>query len=333
MPPFLPQSKLLFPDNANVSGQLALLGDTIGKAIGDYRNQQRLLAIGEAAKGGNYAAARDAAFSSGRVDLGVDFQKSLDQRQARADDMAWKKERASRSDLESDRSFGLDKQKLGVSAGNIAFDQKMREKEFELKKEEIARKHLSIKDTLTPGQQAVDRKFGEEYATFTAAGGYTDIDKQLKQLDKVADDLEGIAKGGKGRLTGPGTGSLPDAVNSVINPAAIAARERVEEVAQRNLRIVLGAQFTQAEGDKLIARTYNPRLGEAENAKRVRDLAGQIRSAAKQKQAASEYFERNGTLSGFKGQLPSFTALGGGGGEAPAQSGMPSLPPGFQLVK
>jgi hypothetical protein len=332
MPPFLPQSKLLFPDNANVSGQLALLGDTLGRAIGDYRNQQRLQAIGEAAKGGNYAAARDAAFGSGRVDLGIKFQDSLESQKNRAEDVGFRNKKFDVEQRNADRSHALDQQKVGLTAENMRFDNKIKLQELELRKEEVARKHLSIKDTLTPGQQAVDRKFGEEYATFTAAGGYTDIDKQLKQLDKVADDLEGIAKGGKGRLTGPGTGSLPDAVNSVINPAAIAARERVEEVAQRNLRIVLGAQFTQAEGDKLIARTYNPRLGEAENAKRVRDLAGQIRSAAKQKQAASEYFERNGTLSGFKGQLPSFTALGGSG-EAPAQSGIPALPPGFQLVK
>jgi hypothetical protein len=75
MPPFLAQAKPIYPDNADFSKQLMLLGDTIGKGIGDYRNQQRLLEIGNAAKGGNYAAARDAAFDSGRVDLGIKFQE------------------------------------------------------------------------------------------------------------------------------------------------------------------------------------------------------------------------------------------------------------------
>jgi hypothetical protein len=333
MPPFLPQSKLLFPDNANVSGQLALLGDTLGRAIGDYRNQQRLQAIGEAAKGGNYAAARDAAFGSGRVDLGIKFQDSLESQKNRAEDVGFRNKKFDVEQRNADRSHALDQQKVGLTAENMRFDNKIKLQELELRKEEIARKHLSIKDSLTPGQQAADKKFGADYADFTAAGGYADVDKQLKQLDKVADDLERIS-GGKGkpheRLTGPLTGTAPDWINAAINPAAIAARERVEEVAQRNLRIVLGAQFTQAEGDKLIARTYNPRLSEGENAKRVRALADQIRTAAKQKQSASEYFERNGTLTGFKGQLPSFTALGG---DAPEASGIPALPPGFQLVK
>jgi hypothetical protein len=75
MPPFLPQAKPIYPDNADFSRQLYLLGDTIGKGIGDYRNQQRLLQIGEAAKGGNYGAARDAAFDAGRIDLGIKFQE------------------------------------------------------------------------------------------------------------------------------------------------------------------------------------------------------------------------------------------------------------------
>lgn len=333
MPPFLPQAKAVYPENADVSKQLALLGDTIGKGIGDYRNQQRLLAIGEAAKGGNLEAARDAAFGGGLLKEALTMTQMLESQKNRASDVSWRQSQAEREQKNQDRSFGLDQQKVGLTAENMRFDNKIKQEELALKREEIARKHLSIKDKLTPGQQAMDKKFGADYADFTAGGGYADVDKQLKQLDSVADDLERIATG-KGkpneRLTGALTGTAPDFINAAINPAAIAARERVEEVAQRNLRLILGAQFTQAEGDKLIARTYNPRLSEAENAKRVRGLANQMRTAAKQKQAASEYFETNGTLMGFKGQLPSFSSVGGESGGA---SNMPAPPAGFQLVK
>jgi hypothetical protein len=107
MPPFLPQSKLLYPDNADVSGQLSLLGDTIGRAIGDYRNQQRMQAIGDAAKGGNFEAARDAAFGAGRVDLGIKFQDTLDTKANRAEDVSWRQNRAAAEDKRSDRMFDL----------------------------------------------------------------------------------------------------------------------------------------------------------------------------------------------------------------------------------
>jgi hypothetical protein len=107
MPPFLPQAKPIYPDNADFSKQLYLLGDTIGKGIGDYRNQQRLLEIGNAAKGGNYAAARDAAFGSGRVDLGIKFQDSLDTKQARSEDVAFRDKKFEHDKSSTDRAFGL----------------------------------------------------------------------------------------------------------------------------------------------------------------------------------------------------------------------------------
>ena len=74
---------------------------------------------------------------------------------------------------------------------------------------------------------------------------------------------------------------------------------------QRNLRLILGAQFTEKEGQRLIARAYNPSLSEQENAKRVRNLIKQMQSAAEAKASAARYFEENGTLAGWKGKLPS----------------------------
>jgi len=65
----------------------------------------------------------------------------------------------------------------------------------------------------------------------------------------------------------------------------------------------LGPQFTEKEGERLIARAYNPRLSEKENVKRVRRLIDQIKSAAKAKGDAADYFEKNGTLAGYKGTI------------------------------
>src|SRR5690606_8783450 len=81
-------------------------------------------------------------------------------------------------------------------------------------------------------------------------------------------------------------------------------KEKVEEVVQRNLRVILGAQFTEKEGERLISRAYNPRLSEAENKARVDRLIQQISEAAKAKLDAAQYFQQHGSLVGWKGRLP-----------------------------
>jgi hypothetical protein len=158
---------------------------------------------------------------------------------------------------------------------------------------------------LTVAQRAVDTAFAKEYADFVASGGIADTQKNLTQLRDVQKRLAG----GRENLTGPLIGSMPDALLAAVNPEAMAVRDRVQEVVQRNLRIVLGAQFTQKEGDALIARSYNPRLSEKENASRLEALIGAIDGAAKAKISAARYYEANGTLQGFRGELPTVADL------------------------
>lgn len=153
--------------------------------------------------------------------------------------------------------------------------------------------------SLTPAQKAIDTKFAEEYTQFKTAGGYADIQKGVGQLNEALKALRQTDS-----LSGPLVGGIPDAVLKFANPEAIAIRESVEEVVQRNLRLVLGAQFTEKEGERLIARAYNKNLSEAENAKRLSRLVTQIQQAAQAKMAAIQYYEQNGTLAGFTGKIP-----------------------------
>lgn len=184
---------------------------------------------------------------------------------------------------------------------------------------------------LTEGQKAMDREYGKEYVDWIARGGYADVQKQLAQLNEVATKLESGAN-----LTGPVIGSVGEVGRSLAFPAAQAAKEAVEEVVQRNLRVILGAQFTQKEGDRLIARAYNPRLGEAENAKRLRRLIQQVDTAARAKDEAAQYFQMHGTLVGWDGHIPTLDEIGSAvdGGAlpaAPASSASGTAYPGRSL--
>jgi hypothetical protein len=153
---------------------------------------------------------------------------------------------------------------------------------------------------LTTAQKALDKEFGKDYSDFVT-GGFADAQKGLQQLRGVLGQL----RSGKGGLTGTfeGLATANRAIGSVIAPTALDAKESVEEVVQRNLRAVLGAQFTQVEGDRLISRAYNPYLGEEENAARLDRLANSMEKALKAKAAAAQHFEQFGTLANYKGSV------------------------------
>jgi hypothetical protein len=164
-----------------------------------------------------------------------------------------------------------------------------------------SRAPLASAPTPTGGQRTVDEAFGKEYASWVAGGGFADIEKQLDQLRVAKQNLDTDTS-----LTGPVAGRFPDAIRSFTNPKAVSTSELVTEAVQRNLRLVLGAQFTEKEGERLISRAYNPTLSNTENARRVERLITQIETAAKTKADAAAYFEKNGTLAGWNGRLPTF---------------------------
>jgi hypothetical protein len=170
---------------------------------------------------------------------------------------------------------------------------------------------------LSTGDKKVDEKFAGEFVEF-ATGGYADVEKQIAQLDDVAKQLES-----KAGLTGPVVGAMPRHMMAVMNPKALAALESVEEVGQRNLRLILGPQFTEKEGERLISRVYNPMLSEEENLKRVRRLQKQMGDAAKAKLEAAQYFQEHGTLKGWKGKLWTVKDFNVDKDDSPAKSGGP----------
>ena len=156
---------------------------------------------------------------------------------------------------------------------------------------------VQVGGNVSKGDEKADEKFADEYQKWIT-GGYADVEKSVAQLEEVSASLGDPQK----NLTGGDVGMTPDFILQRTNPEAVATREAIEEIVQRNLRLILGAQFTEKEGDRLIKRAYNPNLSEAENKKRVDRLLKQIKSAAISKQAAVDYFAEKGTLKGFKGK-------------------------------
>jgi hypothetical protein len=165
--------------------------------------------------------------------------------------------------------------------------------------------------------EAVDKAWAKHYEAVFPEGQIHDAVKNLSQLDKVVARLDAVARGiptkdtvdaqgnvVKGEvenLTGPVIGMRPPFLDTMFNPAQADVQDTVEEVVQRNLRVVLGAQFTEKEGSRLIARAFNPKLPEAENYKRVKRLVDAMRGTLQNQLNAGKYYEEKGTLRGWGG--------------------------------
>jgi hypothetical protein len=161
--------------------------------------------------------------------------------------------------------------------------------------------------TLTPGEKQRDIDFAKDWSKFSDQGGFADSVKQISQLNSVLQQLRS-GENVTGALTGLLMEISPPLANAYLS-GAVSARQLVEDVVQRNLRVILGAQFTEKEGDRLIARAYNPSLKEEENARRLEGLMQQMIAAAEAKNNAGRYFEQFGTLKGYSGSLPSWASF------------------------
>jgi len=164
----------------------------------------------------------------------------------------------------------------------------------------------ALKKSLSPLEAKVEEKSAQDLVDFTIGGGFSDVQKGLSQLEIAKQTLQTQPEG---RITGKLVGAQDDTgLLKYTNPTAQDTKEQVQEIAQRNLRLILGPQFTAKEGEALINRVYNPALPQSVNVKRLELLQDQMTSAAKTKQEAVDYYNTNGTLKGFKGKLYNSTS-------------------------
>lgn len=154
-------------------------------------------------------------------------------------------------------------------------------------------------EALTPMQRKADEIWAGELAEWQRAGSSDSI-KQINQLSDVVTRLESGED-----LTGVLLGLAPPPIRIGFNEGSVDAQQLVEEVVQRSLRTTLGAQFTEREGERLIARAYNPQAKEETNARRVKALLNQIVLRASVMDAALQHSNEFGTMKGFNSRAPS----------------------------
>lgn len=93
---------------------------------------------------------------------------------------------------------------------------------------------------------------------------------------------------------------LPDSIARTFNPEATYAQDQVQSAIQNSLKEILGGAFTQKEGESLMARSFNLLNTPKQNFELMRQALQIAETALRDRDAQAEYFNRNGTLAGFK---------------------------------
>ncbi len=150
----------------------------------------------------------------------------------------------------------------------------------------------------TEAQKVVDRKFGARYEEDVVGGNLAVAQRDRQGLVNLRDS---IRRGELGEISGPSIGGTPEFARGFIHPKAVGAQQQIEKAVQSSLKSTLGSQFTEREGANILARTFDPKLPQEENMRRLDVLIAGLEAVDQAKQGAYSYYEQNGTLRGYKG--------------------------------
>lgn len=202
-------------------------------------------------------------------------------------------------------------QRLRLQAARKGSDDKLMIEAMKIMGKPVPNGKTPPRTTQDRAAAALDAAYVKDYLDFNqqgAANASSDIEaltaanrtlKGLKYDPKTGKDVPGVQSD---TISGPFVGILPKMVRDIILPKSSETQENIESVAQKSMRVIMGPQFTENEGVRLLARVYNPLLEEHVNARRVSRLLQQLQRAYAQKVAAAKYFEQNGTLQHYKGK-------------------------------
>lgn len=155
---------------------------------------------------------------------------------------------------------------------------------------------------LPPEESAFRKKIGSKSADrvddWINNGRSAIVQNDLKNLKFAVDILEKNPE-----ATGFWASMTPDFAKPYTNPEGVAAKESVEQVIQKSLKPILGGQFGEKEGDRLISRGYNIALKPEENIRRIRMLMTQTKLMADAQDAAVRWQMEHGSMKDYKGKI------------------------------
>ena len=126
-----------------------------------------------------------------------------------------------------------------------------------------------------------------------------EIAKDIPRLPDVKLDIEDL-KLQRDRLKEDSTltGGVRGAISvlgdyqSLVDPKAADVKERIQSVVQKSIRSLMGAQFTEREGQGILKRAFNPLLKTEQNIERINLLIAKLQAGYDQKVAIINAIEK-----------------------------------------
>ena len=126
-----------------------------------------------------------------------------------------------------------------------------------------------------------------------------EIAKDIPRLPDVKLDIEDL-KLQRDRLKEDSTltGGVRGAISvlgdyqSLVDPKAADVKERIQSVVQKSIRSLMGAQFTEREGQGILKRAFNPLLKTEQNIERINLLITKLQAGYDQKVAIINAIEK-----------------------------------------
>ena len=132
---------------------------------------------------------------------------------------------------------------------------------------------------------------------------------------KTDENISGLAQGITQFFGG-------DPALKLIFPNTANTKARIESVVQESLRSIIGSQFTEREGENILARAFDPAVSPQENARRLEVILNKIELGF---EAKKRYFDAF-TKGEKPPPLPTLRSLGLDGGTSDATSTFQRIP-------
>jgi hypothetical protein len=179
------------------------------------------------------------------------------------------------------------------------------------------------------GQQAIDRKYAENYNNFSSKG-IVNSQKSIQQLEEIQKELEKDQGFGE---AGGTTLPIPDMLRS---NNAIRRRDTVSNAAVSSLKEIFGGNPTEGERAAIAKDYYNDSLSNKDNAKILKDKIQQLKAGREEEIRKAKHYEKHGTLRGFNLNASAYgdakdqssSKSGSGGSDGQPQQQAPSITPG-----
>ena len=153
--------------------------------------------------------------------------------------------------------------------------------------------------SLTVAQQEVDKNYAPIYNEFVNLGVAAEFRRDIGEINNITKQL--LRNDPKDELSGRLVALLDDGLRT---DASLNVEQSIGRIVVKSLRATMGTQFTDEEGKRFISYAYNVRLDPRMNASRIARLRNALEEGFNLKKAKNDYYQKNGTLKGFKGLAP-----------------------------